>query len=216
MTRRIRSYESDALIVDYDVKRCIHAAECVRGLPSVFDPTRRPWIEPSGAPAAALVRVIEQCPTGALRYRRKDGGPEEEPPGTNTAEICADGPMYLSGRLRLTLASGEVVEETRMALCRCGGSSDKPFCDNSHGQEGFSDPGVIVENRLKEGGEVETGVLEISLAKNGPILIRGQLELRSVDGAIQRGNKGALCRCGLSAGKPFCDGTHAEGGFVAD
>ena len=163
-----------------------------------------------------MIRVIERCPTGALRYRRKDGGPEEQPPEINSAEVCADGPLYLCGRLRLTFPTGETVEETRVALCRCGHSADKPFCDNSHADKGFRDSGVIVESRLKSPVATGPEVLDISFAKNGPILIRGQVELRASDGTSQNGSGGALCRCGRSSGKPFCDGTHVSSGFVAE
>ncbi|MDX1644676.1 MAG: (4Fe-4S)-binding protein, partial [Thermoanaerobaculia bacterium] len=63
--RKIRRYETDDLTVLYDVERCIHAEECVHGLPQVFDPDRRPWIEPGEAPAEDVARVIRRCPTGA-------------------------------------------------------------------------------------------------------------------------------------------------------
>jgi uncharacterized Fe-S cluster protein YjdI len=61
VNRKIRSYESGELVVHYDVKRCIHAEECVHGLPSVFDPVRRPWIDPEAADAASVVELVERC-----------------------------------------------------------------------------------------------------------------------------------------------------------
>ena len=215
MTRKTRSYESDDAIVDYDVTRCIHAQECVRGLPDVFDAGRRPWIDANRAPVAELVRTIERCPTGALHYRRRDGI-EEVAPATNTVRVAADGPLYLTGRLQIALPEGETLQETRAALCRCGHSKDKPFCDNSHLAVGFADDGTIQENRLRarEGGE--TGTLDVSPAPNGPILIRGPVEIHGSDGRTVHGSSGALCRCGGSATKPFCDGTHKSTGFEAD
>ncbi|MBT8403152.1 MAG: CDGSH iron-sulfur domain-containing protein [Gemmatimonadetes bacterium] len=216
MAPKVRSYESDAIVVDYDLKRCIHAAECVHGLPSVFDPDKRPWIEPGGAAADELARVIERCPTGALQYRRKDGGPAEAPPAGNTVRISPDGPVYVSGRVRLTLPSGETIEETRMALCRCGQSRNKPFCDNAHAEAGFSDGGVVIDNQLRDAEDDDAGVLEITLARNGPLLMRGPVEIQSADGSACSGARGALCRCGHSANKPFCDGSHARQGFEAE
>jgi CDGSH-type Zn-finger protein/uncharacterized Fe-S cluster protein YjdI len=215
VNRRIRSYEAEQLVVEYDAKRCIHAEECVHGLPDVFDAGRRPWIDPSRATTADLVRTIERCPTGALHYRRRDGK-EEQPPTSNTVRIEADGPLYIAGRLRITLTGGEIIDETRTALCRCGHSKDKPFCDNSHVEVGFADAGTIGDNRLKrpEGGEA--GALEISPAPNGPLLVRGPFEIHSPEGATVGGASGALCRCGGSATKPFCDGAHKSIGFEAD
>ena len=57
--------------------------------------------------------------------------------------------MYFAGRLRIALPGGETLDETRAALCRCGHSKDKPFCDNSHIGAGFTDAGMIVDSRLK-------------------------------------------------------------------
>lgn len=214
MARKIRSYESEDLIVEYDAKRCIHAEECVHGLPDVFNATLRPWIDPTKASAADLIRTIESCPTGALHYRRTDGQ-EEQPSPTNGVYIAADGPLYVTGRLRIALPGGEILDETRAALCRCGHSKDKPFCDNSHIEAGFADAGMIVDNRLgAEGSEAEA--LEISPVANGPILIRGPVEINGPPGGRAVGASGALCRCGGSANKPFCDGTHDSIGFEAD
>lgn len=215
MTRKIRSYEAEELVVEYDVRRCIHAEECIHGLPDVFDAGRQPWIDATKASATDLMRTIERCPTGALHYRRADGI-EEQAPASNTVRIEADGPLYVTGRLRIALPGGETLEETRAALCRCGQSKDKPFCDNSHLEAGFTDAGTIVENRLKpsEGGEPEA--LEISPAANGPILVRGSVKILCTDGGSADGASCALCRCGESANKPFCDGTHNSIGFEAD
>ena len=215
VTRRIRSYESEELVVEYDVKRCIHAEECVHGLPDVFDASRRPWIDPTKAGAADLIRTIERCPTGALHYRRRDRK-EEQPPTSNTVRIEADGPLYFTGHLRITLPGGEILYETRAALCRCGHSKDKPFCDNSHLEAAFTDAGTIVDNRLKPSEDSEAEALEISPAANGPILVRGPVEISGPRGGRADGASGALCRCGGSANKPFCDGTHKSIAFEAD
>ena len=113
------------------------------------------------------------------------------------------------------MPGGETLDETRAALCRCGHSKDKPFCDNSHIEARFADTGLIVDSRLKpEGGDAE--VLQISPTANGPILIRGPVEISGPPGARAVGDSGALCRCGGSANKPFCDGSHNSIGFEAD
>jgi CDGSH-type Zn-finger protein/uncharacterized Fe-S cluster protein YjdI len=215
MKRKIRSYESDEIAVDYDAGRCIHAEECVKGLPAVFDAGRRPWIEPSAAESLdELARVIERCPTGALQYRWKAAGPAEEPAPRNTIRIEADGPLYVRGALRLKLDDDEVMEETRLALCRCGLSKDKPFCDNSHARGEFADPGRVTQSSLKT-EEAPSSALTLEPLPNGPTLISGGLTIEATDGSRIEGTGGALCRCGHSSNKPFCDGTHRKVGFEA-
>ena len=74
---RTKSYEGEGIVINFELRRCIHAAKCVGGLPAVFDANRRPWIEAGNASADEIVRVVEQCPSGALTYERTDGGPAE-------------------------------------------------------------------------------------------------------------------------------------------
>ena len=59
--------------------------------------------------------------------------------------------------------------------------------------------------------------VEITPRDNGPYLVRGPVVLLDAEGNEYRTKRGtvALCRCGGSATKPFCDGTHARIGFVA-
>ena len=133
MKDNLRHYTDEAIDVSYDAQRCIHAAECVRRLPAVFDTSRRPWILPSAASADAIAAVVEKCPTGALHYTRRDGGATEAPPEQTTIAPVPGGPLYVRGLIQLRSADGSLVaEDTRMALCRCGQSENKPFCDNSH------------------------------------------------------------------------------------
>ena len=77
MTDKVKTYWSDDIVVAYDAGRCIHAAECVRGLPGVFDTGKQPWIQPANAAADAVAEVVMRCPTGALHFERKDGGAAE-------------------------------------------------------------------------------------------------------------------------------------------
>ena len=140
---KVRRYADEDIEIRYDVRRCIHAAECVHGLPTVFDAARRPWITPAAAGADEIARVIAKCPSGALHFERRDGGPPETPPVPTTIVPMPEGPLYVHGLVQLRSADGHsVVEDVRMALCRCGQSRNKPFCDNSHLDAGFDDPGV--------------------------------------------------------------------------
>src|SRR5262245_32510384 len=140
MSDKVRHYADEEIDISYDAQRCIHAAECLRGLPAVFDTTRRPWILPTGASADAIAAVIAKCPSGALHFTRHDGG-EAETPAEHTAIVpMPRGPLHVRGRVQLRSADGSViVEDTRLTLCRCGQSQNKPFCDNSHRKAGFDD-----------------------------------------------------------------------------
>lgn len=69
----MREYPGDGVIVEWHASRCIHSGNCARGLPLVFDPKRRPWIDPSSATADQIVEVVMRCPSGALQFRRTDG-----------------------------------------------------------------------------------------------------------------------------------------------
>lgn len=215
MSRRLRAYEGADITVSFDSKRCIHAAECVRGLGQVFDRHARPWVNPDAAPAADVAAVVHRCPTGALSYEMSGQSYEGSNPVPAECAIVADGPIYVRGRLAVDTPDEPTVEESRLALCRCGASGNKPYCDNSHADIQFEDAGSIT----REGGEAEVGegALTLSPVKNGPILLRGPFTIMSADGArLFHGEKAALCRCGESANKPFCDGAHKSIGFETD
>ena len=215
MTRRLYEYEGDRVKVTYDVGRCIHAAECVRTLPQVFDPQARPWVRPDNAEVAQVVETVRRCPTGALQAEWE--GETTAVLGTtgeNRVTIVPDGPLFARGDLQVVDAAGkEVVRDTRIALCRCGASKIKPFCDGTHSKVAFDDPGALAEARL-QGEPDEPGTLAITVAKDGPLVVRGPLTVLAGAGEGRcSGSQGAICRCGASSHKPFCDGSHGPAGF---
>jgi CDGSH-type Zn-finger protein/uncharacterized Fe-S cluster protein YjdI len=131
-------YANDAVEVLWEPTLCIHVRNCVGGLPGVFDPERRPWVDVDAADAAAIAATILTCPTGALHFRRLDGGAQEEPQGETEVEPRPNGPLFVRGQVRIVDDEGRVIrEDTRLALCRCGASANKPFCDGSHRRIGF-------------------------------------------------------------------------------
>ncbi|MEV6975959.1 (4Fe-4S)-binding protein [Kitasatospora sp. NPDC093806] len=125
-----RTYRAPGIAVSFDPEVCRHAAECVHGLPSVFDTARRPWIMPDAAEPGVIAEVVRRCPTGALTYRRADGA-TEIPDRPTTVRRTADGRLLLRGELRVTGPDGEVRETPRTMLCGCGRSSGQPYCDRS-------------------------------------------------------------------------------------
>ena len=137
-----RTYASDRIEVTWEPRLCVHIGACFQGLPEVFDPWSRPWVRPLAAEPDDIAEVVMRCPTGALHFRRlDDGAQEEELLGDVELQALTDGPMQVRGRVRLIDDEGAVIrEDTRMALCRCGASRKKPFCDGTHNLIGFRDP----------------------------------------------------------------------------
>ncbi len=208
-------YPGEAVTVSYDLKRCIHAAACVHGLPEVFDPNKKPWVSPDEASAADLQAVILQCPTGALKYTMANGDTESVP-DENTVDVAPDGPLFIRGNVEISASDGTVMlKDTRVALCRCGASENKPLCDGKHAKAGFADPATDFENpKMRPVGEDASAVMTIRLAENGPLLVEGVHTVFLAGRATKvEGEKCALCRCGASKNKPFCDGAHKAIGF---
>ncbi|MCA9704699.1 MAG: CDGSH iron-sulfur domain-containing protein [Myxococcales bacterium] len=214
MTDGTTTYEGVKIRVVYDAKLCIHAAECGRSAGDLFQGGRDPWCDPDAVAVDEVTEIVARCPTGALTFERKDGGPGEAAPDHNVVTISPDGPIYVRGDVVLDGAEGQGVP-TRMALCRCGASKNKPFCDNSHVELGFKDAGPVGERG--KGLPAQGGKLEINRARNGPLLLSGNVTIRAGSGRdAWEGTKCALCRCGQSKNKPFCDGSHVAAGFQAD
>ena len=209
-----RRYSSEAVDVTYNLKRCIHAAECVSRLNEVFDIQKRPWIQPGNSTADAVVETVSLCPSGALHTERNDGGAGETVPGENVIIVHEDSYYQFTGDIELHGSNVAIEQEVRAALCRCGLSENKPFCDNSHKKD-FVAPAAMVE--MGGGKTAETGgKLLVTVHENGSIEVNGNFELRDAQGnSIHHGSNTWLCRCGQSSKKPFCDGTHKRVGFVA-
>jgi CDGSH-type Zn-finger protein/uncharacterized Fe-S cluster protein YjdI len=209
-----RRYTSEAVDVTYNLKRCVHAAECVSRLNEVFDTQNRPWIQPGNGSADAVVDVVSLCPSGALHTERNDGGAGETVTGENVIVVHEDSYYQFMGDIEIQGSNVAIAQELRAALCRCGLSENKPFCDNSH-KKGFEAPAAMVD--LDRGKTAETGgKLLVTMHENGSIEVNGNFELRDAQGnTIHRGSSTWLCRCGRSSKKPFCDGTHKRVGFVA-
>ena len=133
-----REYPRAEICVEWYASRCIHSGACIRALPEAFNPGRRPWVDVSAADVDALAEAVVRCPTGALRYRRLDGGPPEPEPPAVTITPVRNGPYFVRGPIEVKDPStGETSHETRVALCRCGKSGHMPFCDNTHRAIGF-------------------------------------------------------------------------------
>jgi CDGSH-type Zn-finger protein/uncharacterized Fe-S cluster protein YjdI len=206
--------EGTDLTLLYEGKKCIHSRFCVTWAPRVFlANVQGPWIHPDAMPVERLVEIAHVCPSGAIRYRRKDGQPDEAPPPVNLIAVREAGPYAVRADLRLDGAGGVF----RATLCRCGASKNKPFCDGSHHAAGFTatgEPPVTEETGMLA---VRDGPLAIEPQTDGPLQVRGNLEITSGTGrVVARVTQARLCRCGASNTKPFCDGSHARVGFKSN
>lgn len=129
----VRVYANERIEVVWEPAFCTHVGACFMGLPDVFDPWRRPWVLVDEGTPDEIAETILRCPTGALHFRRLDGGAQEPEPEPIEVGEQRNGPLYVRGRVRIEDEDGAVIrEDTRMALCRCGQSGHKPFCDGTH------------------------------------------------------------------------------------
>jgi uncharacterized Fe-S cluster protein YjdI len=132
-----KEYATDEIVVEWEPRLCYHSRNCVRSLPQVFDESRRPWVTVDAATADEVEAAVARCPSGALRTRRLGvaAAKREEP---LELRASSNGPLLVSGGVRIEDAEGNVLfEGERAALCRCGGSGNKPFCDGTHEKIGF-------------------------------------------------------------------------------
>ena len=206
----VERIEGKKLTLIYEGKKCIHSRFCVTWGPRVFlANVQGPWIHPDAMDVDAVTEIAHVCPSGAIRYERKDGGANEAAPPVNLISVREAGPYAVRAEI---LLDGERAGY-RATLCRCGASKNKPYCDGSHKEVGFSASGEPPTGQA-DMLEVRDGSLAIDPQLDGPLQVRGNLEITSGTGrVVARVKQARLCRCGGSANKPFCDGTHARIGF---
>ena len=133
-------YRGAGIEVSFDLDLCIHVGECLRGERNVFQLQRRPWVLPDAGEPATVAEIVERCPSGALQYRRLDGGEAERHEGTVVTPI-RNGPLLIVGDIEVRREDGSSERLPRAAICRCGESLHQPFCDNEHLKTGFRAPG---------------------------------------------------------------------------
>ena len=140
MATREKEYTNGEVTIVWRPNLCFHAKECIHGLPSVFDYEARPWIVPDGASTDEIIATVSKCPSGALTYyKNADGKPhpnKNDGPGT-TLSVLPNGPILIDGPTTIVHSNGTEESVQKGALCRCGASSKKPFCDGTHNKIGF-------------------------------------------------------------------------------
>lgn len=213
MVDGVEEVRGKRLLIRFEAKKCVHSRACVLTRPDVFVPNvAGEWLHPDAASPEAVARIAYACPSGAIQYERLDGGEQESPPIVNLVRVREDGPLAFHAELAV---DGQRVG-FRATLCRCGASKNKPYCDSSHVASGFTATGEPPP-KTSEPLQGRNGVLSVSPQKDGPLLVEGNMEIVSGTGrTTNRTTKVALCRCGQSSKKPYCDGTHRAVGFKSE
>lgn len=134
-----KKYTNGEVTVVWKPAACIHSTICFRGLPQVFDPRRRPWVDIAAADTDRIVAQVEQCPSGALSsYRNAEKGDGATVESEAIVEATANGPLLVYGNVQVKASDGSVTKRHKVtAFCRCGASSNKPYCDGTHAKVGF-------------------------------------------------------------------------------
>jgi uncharacterized Fe-S cluster protein YjdI len=144
--KETHKYTNDEVTVVWKPKVCIHSTLCWKGLLEVFNPKEKPWIKMQGASTERIIGQVRKCPSGALSYYLNAEAPAEDEPGKIVAEaakilkikVTPNGPYIVNTECLIIHSDGK--EETKngsVALCRCGASANKPYCDGSHNKTGF-------------------------------------------------------------------------------
>jgi len=108
----------------------------LRGLIEVFNPKKKPWINVDGSSEERIIEQVNQCPSGALSIQTNSNIVNND--AVTTINAVMNGPLLVSPPVKVTYPDGsERLEERPLAFCRCGHSSNKPYCDGSHKKMNF-------------------------------------------------------------------------------
>lgn len=138
------NYRNDDITVIWKPDTCIHSTLCWKGLVEVFNPKARPWVKMDGATTEMIIEQVRKCPSGALSYYLNADAPAEadkviaESASILKVEVTPNGPYLINTECLIVHSDGREETKTgKVALCRCGASGNKPYCDGSHRKNGF-------------------------------------------------------------------------------
>ncbi len=192
---------------------CSHAGFCTSGLPAVWRMGVEPWIDPDGAGVEAIIATIAKCPSGALGYSLKgvEHRDRDRQPGI---QVSKDGPYDVTGPVELIgVSKGEGATVERYALCRCGGSKNKPFCDGTHWSIDFKDDEHLTGQQAKTDSETELQWYRVADLDE---LVEGRVKtvvagVKSIALTHSKGQYGALDNRCPHQGGPLGQGTLENG-----
>lgn len=139
-----KKYSNGEITVVWKPGMCIHSAICwskTSGLPSVFNPSEKPWINLQQSDTINITEQIKKCPSGALSFYYNEGPDEENQTNQEATrvEVVPNGPIMLYGNISITDQNGNQIQKAKVtALCRCGNSCNKPYCDGTHKKTNFT------------------------------------------------------------------------------
>ena len=135
-----KRYSNGEVTVIWQPHKCIHSMLCFKGLPQVFDPNKRPWVTTEGASTQKIIEQVDQCPSGALSYIKDSAESGTIKSASVKVVIMPKGPLLVHGEILVKDKDGnEQLKEKVTAFCRCGQSSNKPYCDGTHSKVDFED-----------------------------------------------------------------------------
>jgi uncharacterized Fe-S cluster protein YjdI len=136
-----KEYSNGEVTVIWEPGKCIHSGICVKGLPSVFKPSEKPWIKIDAESTSSIVSQVKQCPSGALSFffgEKKEAEPTQSTEIETQLEVRPNGPLMVYGNIEIKFKDGHVEKKQKnTAFCRCGSSQNKPYCDGSHKKINF-------------------------------------------------------------------------------
>ncbi len=208
-------YEGKDITIHDNRGHCSHAGYCSNDMPSVWRTGVDPWIDPDGGPSEEIKATIRTCPSGALAWEENDKAItdwHDEP----SIQVSRDGPYYVRGGVELAdVEFGEGAVEDHYALCRCGQSLNKPFCDGAHWYAGFKDTEGGTISAAARGGEgtAEAAWIAVGNADDFPA---GQVRAVAVGErqvAVVRTEDGLFAMDGKCPhqGGPLTEGTICDG-----
>ena len=140
-----KEYSNGEITVVYQADKCIHSGVCAKGLSLVFKPGEQPWIKMDAASKEEIMLQVQKCPTKALSFyiNIPDKKRSEEPVAIESGfkvKVLTKGPLMIEGPITLINTNGQrEIKLGETFFCRCGTSSNKPFCDGSHNEVDFVD-----------------------------------------------------------------------------
>ncbi len=138
MKEVVKEYSNGEMTIFWKPKACIHAGECVKRLPKVYNPKARPWIQLENATTQDLKDQVDACPSGALSFKMIGADTKEKMTQEVKVEALENGPLLVSGTLNVINSDGSrAVKKRTTAFCRCGASNNKPYCDGAHVEAEF-------------------------------------------------------------------------------
>lgn len=129
-------YQTEEVKILWNSEKCIHAAECIKGAPRVFNPKQRPWVQLENDTAENIRSTVANCPSGALTVVEELDQVRIDAPETEIT-IVQNGPAIVSGTIGINTGSGDELKSGKIALCRCSHTGNRPFCDGTHAKYKF-------------------------------------------------------------------------------